>query len=250
MAQALYNLPKSGRSGSTRAVGGERGRTRFFRTNTVLGALPEHLLTEVDRAAREVNFRKKQTIWSPGDPADRIFVVRSGVCKVAKPMDESREITLQFFTRGAVIGEYAALLDAPRDTRCESYEDCSLYSIPREDFQRAMARCAPLALSVGRVVAERRRRLENRLKNLIFRTAHARLAGLFLDLAEDFGVRDSRGVIVNLKLTHREMAALIGATRETVSFAILDLRREGLILTEGRRVILLDANRLVALRDQ
>ena len=56
-------------------------------------------------------------------------------------------------------------------------------------------------------------------------------------------------MIVNLKLTHKEIASLIGATRETVSFAILDLRKDGLILTEGKRVILLDEARLKTLRD-
>ena len=54
---------------------------------------------------------------------------------------------------------------------------------------------------------------------------HYQLASLLLELTEDFGVRDSRGVIINLKLTHKEMAALIGATRETVSFAILEDRK-------------------------
>ena len=68
-------------------------------------------------------------------------------------------------------------------------------------------------------------------------------------MVDDFGVRDARGTI-NLKLTHREMAYLIGATRETVSFAILDLRKSKLLLTEGRRVILLDLAALKHLRDR
>ncbi len=248
MAQSMYRL--SSDRDTARSTSAERKRERFFASSALLASLPEPALEELERSARELSFRRKEMVWDLGDGADRVFFVRSGVCKVAKPMDASREITLQFFTRGALIGEYAALFDAPRDTRCEAYEDSNLFAIPREDFQRAMRCSAALATGVAEVVGERRRRLENRLKNLIFRTAHSRLAGLFLDLSEDFGVRDSRGVIINLKLTHREMAALIGATRETVSFAILDLRKEGLILTEGRRVILLDPDRLLALRDQ
>jgi CRP/FNR family transcriptional regulator len=63
---------------------------------------------------------------------------------------------------------------------------------------------------------------------------------MLIELSDTFGVRDGRGTIVNLKLTHKEMAGLIGSTRETVSFAILDLRKSGLLATEGKRVILLD----------
>jgi CRP/FNR family cyclic AMP-dependent transcriptional regulator len=102
-------------------------------------------------------------------------------------------------------------------------------------------------MMITRLVADRRRALEKRIDSLLFKTAHARLASLFLDLLPRFGVRDARGTILNLKLTHREMASLIGASRETVSFAILDLRKDDLILTEDKRVVLLDEERLQAL---
>ena len=245
----VYRLD-SNRPLSSKGTPTDRGRTRFFRNLDLLRGLPESELESIERSARELTLRKKHTIWSVDDPADRVFLVRSGVVKLSKPMDNSRELTLQFFTRNAPIGQAAAPFHRPRDTRCEAYEDCTLYSVSREEILRASQRNPELAIRLAQIAAERRRRLENRLRNLIFRTAHSRLAGLFLDLSEDFGVRASRGVIVNLKLTHKEMAALIGATRETVSFAVLDLRREGLILTESRRVIILDSDRLRALRDQ
>jgi CRP/FNR family transcriptional regulator len=75
-------------------------------------------------------------------------------------------------------------------------------------------------------------------------SARARLAGLLLDLADRFGVRDSEGVIVDLRLTHRELAALIGATRETVSVAIVELRDAGLVRTDARRAVLLNVDAL------
>lgn len=137
----------------------------------------------------------------------------------------------------------------PHDTSAEAYEDASLVAIGKDDFVRVMMRHPPMALRMIKLVGERRQRLENRVESLLFRSAHARLAGLFLDLAQSFGVRDSRGVIINLKLTHKEIASLIGATRETVSFAILDLRADGLVVSEGKRVILVDEPRLKALRD-
>jgi len=86
--------------------------------------------------------------------------------------------------------------------------------------------------------------LHRRMTDLVYETAHARLALLFLELASTFGVRDSRGTIVNLKLTHREMATLIGTTRETVSFAIVDLRKDRVIENQGKRVVILDEDAL------
>jgi CRP/FNR family transcriptional regulator len=188
--------------------------------------------------------RRKQVLWMPGDSADRVYFVRTGIMKVSKVTEEGRELTLQFHIKGDLFGEVAAFSPGLHETMSEAYEDTALYSLSRDEFLRFMRTWPEVALRVTGLVFERRKRLESRVGGLLFKTAHARLASLFLDLAADFGVRDSRGVIINLKLTHKEMASLIGATRETVSFAILDLRKDGLIQTEAKRVVILDEGRL------
>lgn len=222
----------------------------FIRQNVMFADLPERELELLEQLTEASDYRRRSVVWSPGDAANLIYIVRSGIVKVSKVSDEGRELTLHFFTRDMLFGELAVVSDAAHDTNAEAFEDSNLLQIAKEDFTRVMMRNPPLAMRMIRLLGERRRALENRVENLLFKSAHSRLAGLFLELAVHFGVRDSRGVIVNLKLTHKEIASLIGATRETVSFAILDLRKDGLILTEGKRVILVDEPRLKLLRDQ
>lgn len=222
----------------------------FIRQNPMFSDLPERELELLEQLTEANDYRRRAVVWSPGQPASQIYIVRSGIVKVSKVSDEGRELTLHFFTRDMLFGELAVVSDTLHDTNAEAFEDSNLLTIGKEDFTRVMMRNPPLAMRMIRLLGERRRALENRVENLLFKSAHSRLAGLFLELSVHFGVRDSRGVIVNLKLTHKEIASLIGATRETVSFAILDLRKDGLILTEGKRVILVDEPRLKLLRDQ
>lgn len=221
----------------------------FIRQNVLLGDLPERELDLLEQVAESQEIRRRGMIWEAGSPANHVYIVRGGIIKVYKTSDEGRELTLHFFTKDHLFGELAVVTDSPHDTFAEAYEDASVLAIAKDDFLRIMMRNAPLAMKMMRLVGERRRQLENRVENLLFRSAHARLAALFLELQGAFGVRDSRGVIINLKLTHREIASLIGATRETVSFAILDLRKDNLILTEGKRVVLIDDAGLRKLRD-
>ena len=61
-----------------------------------------------------------------------------------------------------------------------------------------------------------------------------------LSLADEYGVEDSRGTMVALKITHQELANLIGSTRETVSLTLSQFKRKNLICTEGRKVIIGD----------
>lgn len=221
----------------------------YIRQNPLLSTLPERELEVLDQASESHELRRRAPIWNPGTPANTIYIVRSGIVKIYKVNDEGRELTLHFLTKDSLFGELAIVSPAPHDTAAEAYEDTLLLTIPKDEFMRVMMRNAPLAVELMKLVGDRRRQLENRVESLLFRSAHARLAALFLELAGPFGVRDGRGVIINLKLTHKEIASLIGATRETVSFAILDMRRDGLILTEGKRVIVLDEPGLKKLKD-
>ena len=220
----------------------------FLRQTPMLADVPERDLDLLEQVAEAQDLRRRHMIWEPGQPASHVCLVRGGIVKISKVNEEGRELTLHFFTRDHLFGEFALVGDAPHDTVAEAYEDTLLVRIPREEFQRVMMRTPALALRLVKLVTERRQRLERRVENLLFRSAHSRLASLFLELSQSFGVRDSRGVIINLKLTHKEIASLVGATRETVSFAILDLRRDGIILTEGKRVVILDEEGMRKLR--
>lgn len=221
----------------------------FIRQNPLFSDIPDRDIEMLEQVAETVEVRRRNTVWEPGDPSNTIYVLRSGIIKVSKVSEEGRELTLHFFTRDNLFGELSLVSDQPHDTVAEAFEDSHLLAFSKDDFTRVMMRTPTLAMRMIKLVGERRRKLEDRVENLLFKSAHSRLAGLFMELAANFGVRDSRGIIVNLKLTHKEIASLIGATRETVSFAILDMRKDGLVMTEGKRVILLDEARLKALRD-
>ncbi len=221
----------------------------YIRQNPILSSLPEREMEVLEQVSDTHELRRRASIWAPGAPANLIYFVRTGIVKIYKVSDEGRELTLHFLTKDQLFGELSIVSSTPHDTAAEAYEDTQLLTIPKDEFMRVMMRNAGLAVEMMRLVGDRRRQLENRVESLLFRSAHARLAALFLELSGPFGVRDSRGVIINLKLTHKEIASLIGATRETVSFAILDMRRDGLILTEGKRVIVLDEAGLKRLKE-
>lgn len=221
----------------------------YIHQNSIFASLPEREMELLDQVSDTHELRRRSPIWSPGAPANLIYLVRTGIVKIYKVNDEGRELTLHFLTKDSLFGELSIVSPVPHDTAAEAYEDTQLLTIPKDEFMRVMMRNAGLAVEMMRLVGDRRRQLENRVESLLFRSAHARLAALFLELCGPFGVRDSRGVIINLKLTHKEIASLIGATRETVSFAILDMRRDELILTEGKRVIVIDEAGLKRLKD-
>jgi CRP/FNR family transcriptional regulator len=182
---------------------------------------------------------RRAPLWSNAERASYIAVVRSGVLRESLQLGE-QAMTLRFCGRGDVVNLEAGFAIGP-DAQVDAYEDSVVLQIPTAIFQGVVEQDASIARASAKLEAERRQQVQTRLAMVAYRTAVQRLASCLLHLGARFGVRDSRGTIVNLRVTHKELAAYIGATRETVSFAVTDLRRDGLIQTEGKRVILLDS---------
>ena len=123
----------------------------------------------------------------------------------------------------------------------------TLIELDRNLFERLIQREGLVGYRLCKILAQRRREIENKLENLVFKDVNSKLAELLLRLATEYGVDDSRGTLVALKITHQEMANLIGSTRETVSLTLSQFKRSGLIKTDGRKVILSDREGLRAL---
>jgi len=80
--------------------------------------------------------------------------------------------------------------------------------------------------------------VESRLENLIFHDVRSRLLSLFRDLGEKYGEETPAGIKITIHLSHQEIANLIGATRETVTLELNNLKRDGKLVLEGKDFIL------------
>jgi CRP/FNR family transcriptional regulator, cyclic AMP receptor protein len=87
-----------------------------------------------------------------------------------------------------------------------------------------------------RLLVTRQRAYRTRVEELLYKSAHARVAHTLLDLAGQHGIQDAEGVVIPLRLSQRDIANLVGLTRETVNFILKDLRERNLIETEGRSI--------------
>lgn len=94
------------------------------------------------------------------------------------------------------------------------------------------------------MIGWRRRRIERRLKGLLFRSNRKRLIHLLLELAEDYGRGVPEGVLITLGLSHQELAAVIGATRETVTVLLGELQLEGFLSVKRRKLVVKALERL------
>ena len=94
------------------------------------------------------------------------------------------------------------------------------------------------------MIGLRRKRVERRLKSLLFRSSRDRLIHLLLEISQQYGYPTSEGVVLGIRLSHQDLASIIGATRETVTTLLGEMQQEGLLLIKRQKLVLLDLPRL------
>ena len=98
-----------------------------------------------------------------------------------------------------------------------------------------------------KLIGLRLKKIQSRVEDLVFRDVPARLAHLLLELSKSDGVAENQGIRLKVKLTHQEMANLIGCSRETVSASMGQFRDDGLIEMDGRTITLVNEKGLTDL---
>src|SRR5262245_47573433 len=219
----------------------------YLKKIPLLQDLPPDTLHRLVQNIEMREVRRRQVIYLPGDPGQAVFFVNGGRVKISKVTRDGKELTLAYRGPGDIFGELAMIDGGPREEMAEAMENALISELPRQEFERIVQKEATVGYKLTKIVASRRREVENKIEQLIFKDVNAKLAELLLRLASEYGIEDARGTLVSLKITHQEMANLIGSTRETVSLTLSQFKRKGLIQTDGRKVILADREGLRAL---
>lgn len=208
---------------------------------------PEQI-QHLESRAKSRDFKRGQVIYLPSDQADSVLLLATGRAKIYHLTNEGKQAVLALVDPGEVFGELG-LFDSgesPREEFAEAMESSRVILIPREEMQQLMEAHPTVSLGVSRLMGLRRKRVERRLKSLLFRSNRDRLVHLLLELAEKYGKPTVEGVILGIKLSHQDLASIIGSTRETVTVLLGELQQEGQLTIQRRKIILSNLDRLAA----
>jgi CRP/FNR family transcriptional regulator len=190
-------------------------------------------------------FAEKQVIYMPSEPRARLYAIISGRVKLTQLSPEGKELVLCVLGKGEVFGELCLFDKGPHSTLATALEEAEIIAIKCSDLAKFMTEDPELVTALGKHVGERIRTLEQKIADFVFKDVAQRLAGLLVDMARDHGSRDSSGRhVIEMKITHQDLAGLIGSTRETTTTTLNHFRDEGLIDFQRGRIIVQDIRNL------
>lgn len=195
-------------------------------------------MRDLEASARAQIADKGRLVYLPGDRSGAVFFLVSGRVKLSRLSTSGKEFILEIVEPGSFFGETGVLDERPRETMAEALEASSLLVVPAVTFRAVLKRRPELLMKLAQLMGRRQKQLEKRLMDVVYKNAPQRLADLLLQLSEHYGVRDSRGILLRIKLSQSALGNLLGVSREIVNHTFSGLRRRGVIeIADGRVII-------------
>lgn len=190
-------------------------------------------------------FRRGQILHSQAQPLHSLFILKTGRVRIFRVAEDGKALTLAILEPGSVFGEMMLVGQRMYDSYAEAIDDALVCQLSMADVERFLLADPRIAVRVARILGDRVAELEDRLTDLALRSLPSRVAATLLNLTR----RSQSGSgpfarAPQVRLTHEQLAGVIGATREATSRVLSDFADHGHIRQGRGRIIITDASAL------
>lgn len=195
---------------------------------------------QIDRIVKnslEKRYSKGEVVFTQGEECDGFYIVKSGKVKVFKLSPEGREQVLGIFKEGDFFGIVPLFDGGPYPANAEACSDSILIKIGKNPFLEIVKESPAISLNILPKISKRARAFTSAVENLSLKDVKGRLLSFILDEAEKRGKKTEKGMMINLGMTHEEIAAHLGTVREVITRSLSKLQKEGSLKIEDGKII-------------
>ncbi len=222
------------------------GNLWFFEKVNLFSIFCPHKFKEYKENHQFRNFKKGEFIYFSDDPASSIYLVTEGKVKLLYYTEEGDEVVKSVLVRGEVFGELALLGEDTRQDYAQVVTDrTAVCQLTLEQMQQLMKDNVSFSLKIFKLIGLRINKLERKIDSLVFKDVRTRIIEFIREFVLEKGEKNGPEYKVDHHLTHKDIADLIGTTRQTVTTLLNELRNEGKIDFSRRTIHVVDINNLI-----
>lgn len=201
--------------------------------------IPRAKLTRLAAAMSVWRFQRRERIFTRNEAARNLYILLDGAAKLSGFNKAQQPVIVTLMPPGETFGISALLPAAVHQFQCDAFTDCVLARIDAQQFVRITLGASLLDFrTVMGIAAGQPMDLLTRYLLMLRLPVQDRLLTAFAELSFKFGAPHDRGTLLAIPLTHQDLADLVGATRQIITSHLRDLERDGAIIRERRRLIL------------
>jgi len=191
-------------------------------------------------------YDKGEIILRENEPSTTLFIIKSGSVRISLTDNSGREVVLSVLQANDFFGEMGVIDGKPRSATVTAIEKTTTLTMTREQFQAQLEKHPVIALQLLTILSERLRAADEQIDGFAFLDVQGRVARMLLSIADENGQKTEEGIVIPLKMTRRELANMVGTSRETLTRVLKEFERLGFIKLYKRQVALLNIARLRA----
>jgi CRP-like cAMP-binding protein len=216
-----------------------------FESESILADLPAEDMELLMARRSDQVYKKGEVLFREGAYPTGIFYITRGRAKKYKVDGDGREQIIYVANTGELLGYHAILSQDNYPDSASVLEESAITFIPREDFLEVVNRSAVLSKRLLKTLSHEFAVLANSLTLFAQRSVRERLALQLIVIREKYKVNFEPGMPVEISMSRDDLASLVGTARENVVRMLSEFKAEGTVETRGRKIIVLDVNRLI-----
>ena len=215
-----------------------------LREAPIFSGLDEQSADILEKSMTPLTLQRGDVLFNEGDAGNQLYVVLDGKVKLGRSSADGRENLVAVLGPGQMFGELSFFDPGPRSATATAVTDTKLSALGHDVLGPLVEDNTGVALAFLHQLAERLRRTNEVVGDLVFSDVPGRVSKALIGLAERFGRQADDGIHVSHDLTQEELAQLVGASRETVNKALADFASRGWLRLEPRGVVIYEIERL------
>ena len=205
----------------------------FLGTVTPYNTLNERGLQSLAGIAIRRNYKKNMLVIQQGDDTNTMFILIEGEMRVYVEDEQGKQLTIRILKSGDLFGEVALIGDIPRTASVVTITDCVVAAFSREKYLSFLKQHPEILLALAKALANMVSDITEELGSIALSDVYGRITHIF----EKYAVEAEDHRLVP-RFTHREIAGMIGSSREMVSKILKDLENGSYIsITDKHYVI-------------
>lgn len=212
-----------------------------YNLNSIKPQLNQRLQDVYSTIFYNKTIKKGTFLFSEGDLANELYVIKSGKVKVGKVTDDGKELSLRMCKKNDVVGELALYTETVKHfLHAKVFEDGEVAVINKTDLEKVLINDNELTIEFIKLMNTLMRRDQTLFRDLILYGKKGALCSTLIRLTNSYGEKQDDGILLTISLTNQELADFCGTTRESVNRLLSQLRKKKIISMRNSRIMIHD----------
>lgn len=223
----------------------DRSNLWYFESVDLYEVLCPHKVKDMAEKHQYNYYKKDEFIYFPEEPSKYLYMLAEGRVKIGSYTEDGKEVVKAILSKGEIFGELALAGEEKRMDFAQAMDDnTTVCPLSIEDMHALMADNKELSFKLFKLIGLKVRRLERKIESLVFKDARTRIIDFLKDAAAWKGKRVGFETMIPTRLTHKDIAALTGTSRQTVTTILNELKEQNLINFDRRKILIRDLDKL------